>query len=258
MLFWTIVKVGFKSLLANKLRSFLAMLGIIIGVGAVIAMLAIGAGARNSVLGRISSMGTNLLIVSPSRSGRGGVATGTQQNLTLADAQAILDEVPGIERVSPVVNGSAQVKYLNQNTRGSVQGISATWVPIRDFSVEKGREFTEIEVESGFRVAILGPTTAETLFLGEDPLEKTVKVKGINFRVVGVLKAKGDQGWFNPDDQVLVPYTTAMQQLFGLDYLREIDVEATPGGRPSPRCCAGATASRPAPRTTSTSATRPR
>jgi len=231
MLFWTIVKVGFKSLWANKLRSALAMLGIIIGVGAVIAMLALGAGARNMVLNRISSMGTNLLIVRPSGSGRGGVSTGTQQNLTLADAQALLDEAPGIERLSPVVGGTVQAKFMNRNTRASVNGIASTWLPIRGFEVEKGRGFTELEVESGFRTAILGSVTAETLFLGEDPLEQTIKLKGINFRVVGVLKSKGDQGGFNADDQVLVPYTTAMKQLFGLDYLREIDVEASEGGK---------------------------
>ncbi|MDQ7780446.1 MAG: ABC transporter permease, partial [Planctomycetota bacterium] len=230
MLFWTIVKVGMKSLVANKLRSILAMLGIIIGVASVVSMLAIGAGARTSVLSRITAMGTNLLIVRPSSSGSRGVASGTQQNLTLDDAQAILREVDGIVRIAPVVGGNAQVKYFNRNTRASVNGISATWLPIRDFTVEKGRAFTEAEVESMSRTAILGSMTAETLFGANDPLDQTIKLNGVNFRVIGVLKSKGDQGWFNVDDQVLIPYTTAMKQVFGQDHLREIDIQAAEGG----------------------------
>ncbi len=229
MLFWVIVKVGIRSLLANKLRSLLAMLGIIIGVGAVISMLAIGAGAKQSVLARISAMGTNLLIIRPGQSGSHGVASGTQQNLTLADAEAVLAEAKGIRRLAPVVNGSAQVKYLNRNTRSNVTGTSITWLGIRDFSIDKGRSFTEQEVENGSRVAIIGPVTAENLLGFNDPVGEVVKVKGMSFTVVGVLTAKGDQGWFNPDDQVIVPYTVAMKQLFGLDYLREIDIQAQDG-----------------------------
>jgi putative ABC transport system permease protein len=174
-------------------------------------------------------MGTNLLVVRPGARGARGVMSGTQQNLTVADAQAILDEVRGIQRIAPVVNGMAQVKYLNRNSRTSVNGISATWLAIRDFTVEKGRSFAEAEVEGMSRTAIIGSVTAENLFGLNDPLGQTIKLNGINFRVIGVLKSKGDQGWFNPDDQVLVPYTTAMKQIFGLDYLREVDVQAVEG-----------------------------
>jgi len=229
MLFWIIVKVGFKSLRANKLRSILSMLGIIIGVGAVISILALGAGARNMVLDQISSLGTNLLIVSPHSKHTRGVSSGPRQNLTLDDAQAILDEVQSIVRISPVVNGMAQVKHFNRNTHAVINGIAVTWLPIRNFEIGKGRTFTEGEVEAGQRLAILGPVTAENLFGRDDPIDQPIKIKAINFRVVGVLESKGDQGWFNPDDQVLVPYTTAMKQLFGLNYLREIDVEAIEG-----------------------------
>jgi putative ABC transport system permease protein len=155
--------------------------------------------------------------------------SGTQQNLTVADAQAILDEVRGIQRIAPVVNGMAQVKYFSRNSRTSVNGISATWLAIRDFKVEKGRGFTEAEIEGMARTAIIGSVTAENLFGLNDPLGQVIKLNGINFRVIGVLQSKGDQGWFNPDDQVLVPYTTAMKQIFGLDYLREIDVQAVEG-----------------------------
>jgi putative ABC transport system permease protein len=226
MLFWTIVKVGLKSLLASPLRSILAMLGIIIGVAAVIAMLALTAGAQRQVMQRLSAMGTNLLIVRPGQSGSHGVVSGTQQTLTEADAHAIAGEVAGVRRLAPVVLSRTQVKYMGCNTRTTVTGTVPTYLPIRDFEVEKGRAWSESEVEGMARVAVLGPQTVEDLFGLNEPLGEVVKVSGINFTVIGVLKSKGDQGWFNPDDQVLVPYTTAMKQLFGMDYLSEIDVQA--------------------------------
>jgi putative ABC transport system permease protein len=228
MLFWVIVKVGLKSLLANKLRSFLAMLGIIMGVGAVIAMLAIGAGAKTQIMNRISAMGTKLLLLWPAQRGAGGVNTGTQQNLTLADAQAILREVPGVSKVAPVVGSNAQIKYMNHNTRTRVTGTCPDYLAIRDFQVEKGRNFTDSQVDSNARVCLLGPMTAENLFDLNDPINQVVKVNGQNFTVVGVLASKGAQGWSNPDDQMIVPYTTAMQQLFGVDKLGEIDIQGTP------------------------------
>jgi putative ABC transport system permease protein len=228
MLFWTIIKVALKSLLANKLRTLLAMLGIIIGVGAVISMLAMGAGAQKQVMQNISAMGTNLLVIRPSERGSGGVMSGSQQNLTVEDAAAIL-KVKGVLLVSPLVERSVQIKYFNLNSRVEVVGSSPTYFPIRNFNIEHGRAFTEGEVDGMMRVAVLGPTTVENLFQDEDPIGQTIKVKGINFKVVGVTKAKGDQGWFNPDDQAFVPYTTAMKQLFGLEYIREIDIQAVDG-----------------------------
>ncbi|MGA1845424.1 MAG: ABC transporter permease [bacterium] len=228
MLIWVIVKLALKSLWANKLRSFLAMLGIIIGVGAVISMLALGAGARNQVMERIAAMGTDILIVRPGQRGsHRGVVSGTQQNLTIEDARSILENVPFVRQVAPVVRGGAQIKYFNRNTPGSIIGTSPTYLDIRNFTVEKGRGFTERETEGMARVAVLGTVTARNLFGVSDPVGETIKIKGINFRVIGVLESKGDQGWFNPDDQVLVPYSTAMQRLFGLDHLHEIDIQAT-------------------------------
>jgi putative ABC transport system permease protein len=229
MLLFTVLKVALRSLVSSKLRSFLAVLGIIIGVGAVISMLALGAGAQQQVLKRITAMGTNLLIVRPGARGTGGVMSGTQQNLTIEDAQALLHEVPGISAVAPVVGGSAQVKYMNKNARANVIGTAPTYFAARSFEVEFGRCFTELEAERIARVAVLGPVTAENLFGASDAVGETIKLNGINFLVVGVLKSKGDQGFFNPDDQVLLPYTTAMKQLFGLDYLREIDVLGADG-----------------------------
>jgi putative ABC transport system permease protein len=224
MLYWTIFKVGIKSLLANKLRSILAMLGIIIGVGAVIAMLAIGSGAQKQVLERFAAMGTNLLIVSPAQRGSYGVMTGSQQNLTLEDAQAIAREVENVTLVAPAVQASFQVKYANRNTRTSVFGTAISYFAIRDVRVERGRMFTEGEVDRMARVGVIGPTAARNLFGENDPVGEVLKIKGINFTIVGVTKAKGE-GWGSPDDRIIVPYTTAMQILLGVNYLREISVQ---------------------------------
>jgi len=229
MIFWMILKVALKSLLANKLRSVLAMLGIIIGVGAVISMLAIGAGAQRSIVDRVSAMGTNLLIVRPGQRGTGGVMSGTQQNLTLDDAQAILTDVKNVHAVAPVVGGSVQLKYFNKNTRTSLQGTAVTYFKMRTLELESGVPITDNDVERMARVCVIGPVTAENLFGAEDPIDKTVKLNGMTFRVIGLTKAKGDQGFYNPDDQVLIPYSTAMKQLLGIDYVREIDVQAEDG-----------------------------
>jgi len=229
MLFLIILKVAIASLFANKLRTFLAMLGVIIGVGAVISMLAIGAGAQKGIMDRIAAMGTNLLVIRPGQHGVHGVTTGTQINLTLDDTTEFLKKVPDILQVAPVVQGNVQAKYLNMNSRVTVVGTAPTYFIIRNFEIGKGRNFTEAETDATMHVVILGPTTVENLFGTEDPINQIIKMNGINFKVVGVTKAKGDQGWFDPDDQAIVPYSTAMKQLFGLDYLREIDVQVKPG-----------------------------
>ncbi len=224
MMLWMLAKVGIKSLLANKLRSFLAVLGIIIGVGAVISMLALGAGTRDSIMQRVSSMGTNLLIVRPGQAGRRGIMTGTVQTMTVEDSLAIAAEVPGVRLVSPVVSGSTQLKYFNKNTSTSTFGVAPSYLTIRNFEIDHGRMFTDIEVERMARVVVIGPTTAENLFGLDEPVGETIKLKGVNYEVIGVMAAKGDQGWSNPDDQALIPITTAMKQVFGVERIREIDV----------------------------------
>jgi len=229
MLFWMIVKVAFKSLRANKLRSVLAMLGIIIGVAAVIAMLAIGTGAKQQVLDRLSAMGTNLLFVRPSPRGTAGVISGTQLNLTEDDARAILAKVDHVHALSPAVGRNYQVKYLDQNTNTQVQGTTPTYLAIRDFQIDSGKMFTDFDVDRWNRVAVLGSVTASNLFGFSDPVGQTIKINGINFTVVGVLQSKGDQGWNNPDDQVIIPYTVDMHILMGVDFLREIDVQCDAG-----------------------------
>jgi len=229
MLFWMILKVAFKSLIANKLRSVLAMLGIIIGVAAVIAMLAIGTGAKQQVLDKISAMGTNLLIVRPAPRGTGGIMSGTQLNLTDDDARAILSKIDHIHSLAPVVGRNFQVKFMNQNTNTQILGSTPTYLPIRDFDIASGHMFTDFDVDRWNRVAVLGSVTATNLFGFSDPVGQTVKINGINFKVTGVLASKGDQGWFNPDDQVIVPYTVDMHILMGADSLREIDVQCEEG-----------------------------
>jgi putative ABC transport system permease protein len=223
------IRVAMKSLYTNKLRSFLAMLGVIIGVAAVISMLAIAAGAQKDVLARISSMGTNLLVVRPGNREQHGVASTNQQDLTVDDAKVVLVSVPAVDQLSPVVQGNAQLKYFDKNTNAQVIGAAVTYLPIRDYNVDKGRAFTEAEVNNMARVIVIGPTTATNLGVTSDNLDEDIKLKGMNFKLVGILKTKGDQGFFNPDDQVLMPYTTAMNVVFGLDHIREIDIQAKEG-----------------------------
>ncbi|HEX9746481.1 MAG TPA: ABC transporter permease [bacterium] len=220
------IKVALKSLYANKLRSILAMLGIIIGVGAVISMLAIGAGAQAQVMERISSMGTRLLVVRPGQHGTHGVMSGQAQNLTEEDALAILNQLDSIVEATPVVSGNAQIKYFANNSRSNVIGTAITYFSIRNYEVEYGRAFTEAEVQNRARVAVMGPTTAEQLGFNINNIGESVKIDGLNFTVVGILKTKGDQGWYNPDDRLLVPFTTAMNTIFGQDSVDEIDLMA--------------------------------
>ncbi|MEK7432074.1 MAG: ABC transporter permease [Cyanobacteriota bacterium] len=219
MLLFTIIKIAFRSLIANKLRSFLAMLGIIIGVSAVIAMLSVGAGATEQIVSRVSSIGTNLLVVRPSFRAAGGVSTGTQQTLRITDAMDIT-KIKGVDLVAPVVNGSYQVKYYNKNARVSVTGASYSYFEIRAYEVEKGRAFNEEEGERNAKLAVIGFDTAENLFGENDPLGENIKINGINFSVIGVLKKKGDQ-----DDIIISPYKVVMKQLAGIDFLREIDIK---------------------------------
>ena len=160
MIFWTIVKVAMKSLLANKLRSLLAMLGIIIGVWSVISALSLAAGAQKKVTDQMSSLGTNVVMTTPGQRGRGGVVTGSQQNLKVDDALAML-KIPLVARVAPTVRGSVQARYLDKNTRPSLLGTSPTYFAIREFVVEHGRAFSDDDVDRAARVAVIGPTTAK-------------------------------------------------------------------------------------------------
>lgn len=224
MLLITIVKIAIRNLLSNKLRSFLAILGVVIGVFSVSVMLAIASGAQKQVIENISSMGVNLLTIFPGQRGIGMVRTSSSQNLTLNDARELLMSVDEIDAVAPVVRGNEQIKYYNRNYRATLIGTTPTYFSIRSIKVEYGQVFTDRDVTGRSRVIVLGPALVKELFDVPNPTGEVVKVKGINFTIVGVLKEKGSAGWDNSDEQAFIPYSTAMKQVFGLDYLHQINV----------------------------------
>ncbi len=220
----TTFRVALRSLRANKLRSLLAMLGIIIGIAAVISMLAIGAGAEEQIMSRISAMGTNLLSVRPGQGYFRGVTSGAVETLTLDDAMALLHDIDSIVAVSPEASSNAQLKFLDDNMNASVYGVAITWPSIRNYEVEFGRFFTESEVESRMRVVVIGSEIAEELGINQSSLNEYIKLKGIQFKLIGILKSKGG-GWGSSDNRALIPYTTAMGTVFGLDFLTGISIQ---------------------------------
>jgi len=226
MLFMILIKSALKSLYSNKLRSFLAMLGIIIGVGAVISMLAIGAGAQKQVIENISEMGTNLLVVRSGQRGSRGVMSGAGEILTVDDAEAILEQVEDVEMLAPVVQGTVQFKYYNKNSRSNIIGSSVTYPSIRNYEVEFGRFFNDTETTRAMKVVVIGSETAENLGFTKDNIGEKVKINGANFKVIGMLKSKGDSGFMSADDIAMMPYTTAMNKVLGTDKLREIDIQS--------------------------------
>jgi len=222
------LSIALEGLSANKVRSALTMLGVIIGVAAVIAMIAIGQGARQQTMEHIQSMGTNVLAVMSGQMRRGFVmgGVGTLQNLTMDDAEAIKDKCDAVLRVAPEFRSQAQVKYKNQNTMTTIFGATPDYLPIRSYRVEKGRFFTDRDVRSMRRVAAIGPTAAANLFGQNSPVGKMVRINGIGFRIIGLMTAKGSSGWMDPDDQIFVPITAAQRRVFGVDFVRAISVQA--------------------------------
>ncbi len=216
-----------NALHANRLRSLLTMLGIIIGVGSVIAMVAIGEGSRQRINERLKGLGTNLLIVRPGANRQGGASlgAGSSQTLTLEDAAAIQRHSSIITACSPELSRNAQVKYLNKNVNTSVVGAKPAWVSVRSFVVSAGRFFNADEEKARAKVAVLGATTAEELFGTLSPIGKTIKVSGQNFRVIGTLARKGSTGMQNQDDQIVIPLMTAQYRVFGIDYLSSVAVQ---------------------------------
>jgi putative ABC transport system permease protein len=227
-------KVALRALNRNKMRSFLTALGIIIGVGAVIAMVSIGQGARLEVEDRFESMGTNLLFVRPgSRSymGRQG-GGGSYTNLKEADATAILENCDAVKYVSPNVNGRAQVVYQNNNWNTSIYGVGASYPEIRNWAVENGVFFNESQARTAQKVAVLGSEVANNLFEGADPIGQVIRINRNPYRVLGVLESKGESGgFFNRDDMIAIPYTTAQKRLLGIDHIQSIDVSAVSATR---------------------------
>ena len=232
----TTIRISFKALKRNKMRSALTMLGIIIGVGAVIAMIAVGAGAREKIASQISSMGSNLIMVLPGATTAGGVrmGSGTQPTLTLNDAEAIQKECPAVSEVAPILNGVAQVVHGSQNWATGVIGTTPGMLTVREWPLDSGRSFTQQDVRNATKVCLIGKTVVDNLFGDDDPIGKVVRIKKVPFTVIGVLSVKGQspQGQ-DQDDAIHVPVTTAQKKLFGTAFpgmVRTIMVKAKSTG----------------------------
>lgn len=228
-----LIKDCIGTLTLNKMRTGLAVLGIVIGIGSVIALISLGQGSQKSVENQIQSLGANLLTISPgSVSSGGGVrgATGGVTTLTNADAEAIetSSQITTVSRVSPEYSARAQVVAGRNNTNTSITGVIPTYAEVRKVELSSGAFITESDVSGMRKVAVLGPQTAEDLF-GTDvnPIGQTIRINGQTLTVIGVTVSKGGSGFNNPDDAIYVPLTTAQKQLFGENYLTSIAVEAT-------------------------------
>jgi len=226
------LKIALRALMVNKMRSALTMLGIIIGVGAVITMVAVGSGAKARIAEQIASMGSNMLIILSGSSTSGGFrgGMGTVPTLTVDDAKAIQNEIPSVQYVAPSLSGSAQVVYGNQNWSTIINGSTPEVLAIRDWSLASGRPFIQQDVDGATKVALLGKTVVENLFGGMDPIGQIIRIKKIPFTVIGVLASKGQSTWGqDQDDTIFVPLTTAQKRLFGQQFpgmVRVIQVQA--------------------------------
>ena len=217
---------AWASLIANKMRSILTMLGIIIGVAAVIALVSIGNGVKQDIQNSISSLGSNLLMVIPGAPRTPGVrpSAGSMKSLKVSDYEAI-SKLDGVRAASPMTNGSYVVIYQNKNWTTSVSGVSYNYLDVNNWSMKSGRFLSEKNVQNRERVAVVGKTVVKNLFGDEDPVGAEIRVKNIPFRIIGVLNSKGSGAMGNDqDDMVIIPYTTAMERVEGVDYLRMIYV----------------------------------
>lgn len=223
---------AWASLIANKLRSLLTMLGIIIGVAAVIALVSIGKGVKQDIEDSISSLGSNLLVVLPGAPRTPGArpSQGSMKSLKISDYEAIA-KLDGVKAASPMTNGSYVVIYQNKNWTTSVAGVNSNFQDVNNWTMTSGRFFSDKNVQNRERVAVVGQTVVKNLFADEDPVGKEIRVKNIPFRVIGVLKSKGNGTMGNDqDDTVLIPYTTSMERVEGIDYLRRVYVVAKDDG----------------------------
>jgi len=226
----TILRVAMRALARNKMRSILTMLGIIIGVAAVIAMVSVGQGAQNQVQQQIAAMGSNALFVYAGSASVHGLRMGSAsvKTLTEEDRDAILKESPAVKAVAPGVSASAQIVYQNQNWSGRITGTTREYFDIRLWPMKTGMVFTDEDVETAANVAVLGTAVVDGLFgVGEDPVGRTIRIKSIPFRVVGVAQSRGQSGGGDDqDDRVYVPYTTAQKKLLGQTWLHFMSVQA--------------------------------
>ena len=223
MNYQNLFKIAIRAIAANKMRSFLTALGIIIGIAAVITMLAIGQGSKASIKANIAEMGSNMIMISPGADMRGGVRqdASSMETLKQADYQSIKEDCNYISAISPTVNSSGQWIYGNNNTQSSIYGVNQDYLSIRQLKVEDGEMFTDTDIKAAAKVCILGQTVVDYLFPdGSDPIGKVVRFNSIPFRVVGVLQKKGYNSMgMDQDDLVLAPYTTVMKRILAQTYL---------------------------------------
>jgi putative ABC transport system permease protein len=223
------IRVALRAIMRNKLRSLLTVLGVVIGVCAVITMVNIGSGAQISIESAISGLGTNMLIIIPGSMTKGGMRTGfgTVTTLLDEDAQAIRDECPTVQLVSPVVTTAAQAVFQNQNWGSSIMGTDPEFQRIKNWPLARGEFFTMQDVKAATKVCVLGKTVAEKLFGTQNPVGQILRVKRIPFRIIGVLTEKGQTTFGqDQDDTVIIPYTTAQKRLMGITYLSMIMASA--------------------------------
>ena len=223
MNYQNLLKIAIRAIAANKMRSFLTALGIIIGIAAVITMLAIGQGSKASIKANIAEMGSNMIMISPGADMRGGVRqdASSMETLKQADYQSIKEDCNYISAISPTVNSSGQWIYGNNNTQSSIYGVNQDYLSIRQLKVADGEMFTDTDIKAAAKVCILGQTVVDYLFPdGSDPIGKVVRFNSIPFRVVGVLQKKGYNSMgMDQDDLVLAPYTTVMKRILAQTYL---------------------------------------
>jgi len=229
-MFWESILIAYEGLKANKLRAILTMLGIIIGVGSVVAMVSIGLGVQQKVENSIASLGSNLLIVAPGAASSPGsvrAAAGSTITLTNQDAKAISKEIAGVQYVAPSVADSYQLIHGNQNWKSKVQGVTPELLAIRDFKIASGVFFSTSDENARARVAVIGQTVVTNLFGNVNPVGETVRIGNAPFRVIGVLASKGQSTMGqDQDDTVMIPLTTAQERLMGISYLNNISIQA--------------------------------
>jgi macrolide transport system ATP-binding/permease protein len=223
---------GLRTLAANKIRTGLSMLGILIGVAAVVAMLALGRGAQKAIEEQLSSLGSNLLVLRPGAMRIGGVAqdVGATTRLTVDDADLIAQKIEKVKAVGPTVNGKGQITYANKNWSTTVQGVAPVYATMHASVPDNGRFFTEDENRQRARVAVIGATLVRELFGGANPIGEYIKINKVNFLVIGVLPEKGANGFRDQDDIIMVPVLTAMHRLMGKEYVDNIDIEIRSAG----------------------------
>ena len=231
MNFINLFKIALRAIAANKLRSFLTMLGIIIGVASVIAMLAIGQGSKQSIQKNISEMGSNMIMIQPGQDrGHGGAQkdASVMQTLKLTDYEALCKDAKYLAAVSPNISASGQFVNGNNNTPSSIYGVSPEYLKIRQLKISDGEIFTEEDIQTSAKVCVIGKTVADNLFPnGEDPIGKVIRYKSIPFRIIGILKSKGYNSFgMDQDNLVLAPYTTVMKRILSVTYLQGINASA--------------------------------